>query len=118
VKLVVVPESSERFTGVTLRSGSVAPGLSAAMAGSFHLVIAPLKIFAIVDGERFSDLTPSMLKMTAIGLMYRGRSYASPPPQRSLASARSSSFSAESEPANSTPPSMNAVRPPPEPIGS
>jgi hypothetical protein len=60
VKFFVVPDSSERFTGVMARSGR--PELpSAAIAGSFHLVILPSKIFATVAGESFSSGTSSSL---------------------------------------------------------
>ena len=37
----VVPEPSERRTTVMAASGSATPGFSAAIAGSFHLVILP-----------------------------------------------------------------------------
>ena len=69
MKLSVVPESSARCTGVIAVSGSVASGLSPAMAGSFQVVIAPVKMPAMVAGDRFSSSTPSRLKMTAIGEM-------------------------------------------------
>ena len=48
MKFFVVPESSERWTAVMALSGSLASGLSAVMAGSFHLVILPSKIEPIV----------------------------------------------------------------------
>ena len=69
MKFWVVPESSDRLTGVIARSGSVAPGLSALMAGSFHFLIFWLKICAIVAGLRLSFSMPSRLKAMAIGLM-------------------------------------------------
>ena len=69
MKLEVVPESSERFTGVTLRSGSVASGFRAAMAGSFQVAISPRKILATVAASRFSSLMSGRLKATAIGEM-------------------------------------------------
>ena len=72
MKFSVVPESSARWTGVIARSGSVASGFVAAIAGSFQLVIVPAKIPAIVAGSRLSSSTPSRLKMTAIGEMYSG----------------------------------------------
>ena len=49
-KFSVVPDSSERLTGVMRVSGSSMPGLSAAIALSFQLVISWLKIFASVSG--------------------------------------------------------------------
>ena len=51
------------------RSGSVASGFSAAIAGSFQLVIVPSKMPAIVAASRLSSSTPSTLKITAIGEM-------------------------------------------------
>ena len=69
MKFSVVPESSERCTGVIARSGSVAPAFVAAMAGSFQLVIVPAKMPAIVAASRLSASTPSTLKITAIGEM-------------------------------------------------
>ena len=61
MKFCVVPDLSERFTGVMARSGRVAPGLSAAIAGSFHLVIFLSKICAMVAGASFSSVTPGTL---------------------------------------------------------
>jgi len=51
VKFAVVPEPSARWTAVIAFAGSVAFGLSAAIAGSFHSVIWPWKIFASVSAE-------------------------------------------------------------------
>src|SRR5580658_1134926 len=48
VKLRVVPEPSERWTGVIFKLGKVTPGLSLTRAGSFQLVILPAKIWASV----------------------------------------------------------------------
>src|SRR6201746_1237813 len=56
VKLAVVPEPSERTTGVILSAGSVMPGLSLTRAGSFHVVIFLSKIFAMEAESRFSDV--------------------------------------------------------------
>ncbi len=66
-KFSVVPDSSERLTGVMARSGSSASGLSSAIAGSFQLVISPAKMPAMTWGVRFSESTPSRLKATAMG---------------------------------------------------
>ena len=44
VKLKVVPDESERTTTVIGMSGSVTPGLAAAIFSSFQLVILPRKI--------------------------------------------------------------------------
>lgn len=60
-KLSVVPDESERTIGVMFASGSSAPSLRAAMAGSFHVVIEPLKIFAAVSAFSTSSSTPSTL---------------------------------------------------------
>ena len=48
VKFCVVPELSDRRATVMFVLGSVAFGLSAAIAGSFHFVIVSWKILAIV----------------------------------------------------------------------
>ena len=47
--------------------GSVAFGLSAAIAGSFHFVIVSWKILAIVLAESCSFFTPLRLYDTVIG---------------------------------------------------
>ena len=65
----VVPDLSERCTGLIARSGRVAPELSAAMAGSFHFVMVPAKMPATVFASRFSESTPGTLKMIAMGEM-------------------------------------------------
>ena len=69
MKFSLVPDSSERWTGVMVSSGSVASGLSATMASSFYLVMVPAKMPASVSGARLSSSTPSTLKMIAIGEM-------------------------------------------------
>src|SRR5262245_50715274 len=58
VKLSLVPELSERCTVRIGVAGRVTPELSAAMAGSFHLVILPEKILASVAGENCRLLAP------------------------------------------------------------
>jgi hypothetical protein len=108
VKLSVVPDSSARFTGVIGVAGSVTPGLSAAMAGSFHVVICRLKIRAMVEGAIWRESMPSRLKMTAIGEMYSGIWMTlSGPPQTCWAAGSSSSSSMASVPANWTAPAVN-----------
>src|SRR6266581_1361770 len=67
VKLSVVPDSSERWNAWILRSGSLTPGFSFAIAVSFHLLILLSKILAIVEAFRTSLSTPGTLKPTAIG---------------------------------------------------
>ena len=51
------------------KSGRVAFGLVLTIAGSFHLVILPEKMPAMVSVSKVSSVTPSRLKMTAIGEM-------------------------------------------------
>ncbi len=51
VNWAVVPEPSERTTGMMSLSGISTPLLSSVIAGSFHLVIWPVKIFAMVSPE-------------------------------------------------------------------
>ena len=48
VNTKVVPDSSERWTTEIAVLGRVTPGFSAAIAGSFHVVIFPLKMSAAV----------------------------------------------------------------------
>src|SRR6185437_9748998 len=60
-KLSVVPDWSLRNTTWIGRSGRVVPAFSAATAGSFHVLIVPLKIFAVVGPSKFSEVTPLML---------------------------------------------------------
>ncbi|SIH19685.1 Uncharacterised protein [Mycobacteroides abscessus subsp. abscessus] len=116
-KFSLVPDLSLRYTGVTLVSGRVAPGFSAAIAGSFQAVMTPVKILAAASAFRTSLSTPGRLYANAIGPKTTGRFHASLPPQRSLALPASSSDSAESEPPMSTWPAMKLSRPLPEPVG-
>src|SRR5437667_7663996 len=58
VKLEFVPEASERCTGVIFVDGSVTPGLSALIAGSFQVLICSWKILATVGASRTRLLTP------------------------------------------------------------
>src|SRR4030095_6021321 len=50
VKLLVVPEPSERWATVIDLSGRLAPWLSLAIAGSFHLVIFAWQMFGSGHG--------------------------------------------------------------------
>ena len=61
----VEPEPSERTTGTMVRAGSVRPGLSAASAGSFHEVMAPVKILATFspDSRRLVTRWPLILRL-------------------------------------------------------
>src|SRR5476649_300449 len=116
VKLSVVPESSERKKTLMGSAGRVTPGLSAAIAGSFHVLMTPLKIFAVTAGVRISLSTPLTLKATAIGPVTMGKFQAGDPQVLSastcsmlVAPAFAFSLSAESEPAKSTWPAMNCL---------
>src|SRR2546429_8081933 len=61
VELSVVPELSDRCTARIFVAGSVAPELSAAIAGSFQVVTLPAKIFAMVAGLSWRLDTPVTL---------------------------------------------------------
>src|SRR3954463_7725980 len=51
VKFSVVPDPSDRWATTMAVEGSFTPGLSAAMALSFHVLIWRRKILAIVSGD-------------------------------------------------------------------
>src|SRR5450631_615469 len=108
VKLSVVPDESERKKTLIAVAGRVTPGLMAAIAGSFHLVMTPLKIFAVTAGVRISLSTPLTLYATAMGPVTMGMFQAGEPHVLSalacsvpVAPATGTVFSAESEPAKS-----------------
>ena len=61
MKFSVVPDSSERKKTLMGVAGRVTPLLSAAMAGSFHMVILPSKILAATSALRTSLSTPATL---------------------------------------------------------
>src|SRR6478609_11531682 len=61
VKFSVVPESSARCTAWIARAGRVTPEFSAAMAGSFQVLMVPLKIPANTAGVNVRLSTPAML---------------------------------------------------------
>src|SRR3954452_16271189 len=73
VKLLVVPEASERCTTTIAVEGSVAPALSAAIFGSFHVVIAPLKMPPSVSPDSCSFVTPDRLYDTVMGAATVGK---------------------------------------------
>ena len=52
VNWALEPEPSERTTGTIARPGNVMPWLSATSAGSFHVLMAPVKILATFSPER------------------------------------------------------------------
>ena len=61
MKFSVVPDSSERKNTLIGVLGSVASGLTLAIAGSFHVVILPLKMLAMTSGVSTSLSTPLTL---------------------------------------------------------
>src|SRR5262245_59519132 len=73
VKLAVVPELSLRWTTVIFVLGSLADGLSALIAASSHVVMAPEKILAIVSADSFSFDTPDRLYDTVMGATTVGK---------------------------------------------
>ena len=72
-KFEVVPEPSERTATVMAVLGRVTPELSAAMAGSFQVVMVPMKILARVSGESLSSSTPLRLYDTVMGAATVGK---------------------------------------------
>ena len=117
MKLSVVPEESLRWKVWIVVAGSVVPELSAAIAGSFHLVILPEKICAIVGADSCRLVTPLRWYATAIGPTTIGRSTAWPDLQRLSAEVLSEPFSGESEPAKTIWPWLKLVTPAPDPVG-
>src|SRR6478609_5816640 len=69
----VVPEPSERTATVTAVLGRVAPGLSAAIFGSFQVVMVPAKMAPSVSAESCSSSTPFTLYDTVIGAATVGK---------------------------------------------
>src|SRR5689334_7418351 len=67
VKLLVVPEPSDRCTTVIDVLGRVTPGLSAAMAGSFQFLICTWKILASVAGLNWRSFWFFTLNETVMG---------------------------------------------------
>src|SRR3984885_8512835 len=60
-KFAVVPEESERTARVIAELGRLTPELSAAIAGSFQVLICPSKIFARVVASSLRPVTPDKL---------------------------------------------------------
>src|SRR6476469_500510 len=121
-KFSVVPDSPVRKKTLIAVAGSAVPLLIVAMAGSFHMVILPLKMLAMTSGVSTSLSTPLTLNGTEIGPVTIGLFQAGEPQVLSAASccttpSTASVFSAESEPAQSTWPAMNCLMPVPEPVG-
>ena len=107
----VVPEPSERWTTAIACDGSLAFGLSLAIAGSSHLVISPSKILASVSPSsvRSPDLTPSRLTTGTSPPITVGN-WIRP------ALLSSADFNGMSEAPNVTVLFMICLMPPPEPI--
>src|SRR3954451_5017094 len=110
-KLSVVPEPSARRATTMAVSGSSTPGLSAAILGSFQLVISDWKIPAIVAGDSCSLSTLGRLYDIVIGARTVGTYTKSPP----LNFALSSSLTVPSVPAKSTTCACRSERPWPDP---
>src|SRR5215831_1205929 len=111
-KFEVVPEESERRAMTIVVLGSVTPGLSAAMAELFQVVILPWKMFATTGADSCNGLLrPDRLYESVIGPTTTGK-YSTVLP---LKLPFSSSGIVESEPAKSTTPEARSVRPLPEP---
>src|SRR5712691_8015794 len=72
-KLAVVPDESERWAMVIAVLGSEAPGLSAMIDGSFHVLILPSKMPAMVGPDNCSLLTPDRLYETVTGAITSGK---------------------------------------------
>ncbi len=68
----MVPEESERWAMVIAVLGSLTPGLSAVIAGSFHFVILAWKMSAMTGAVSFRPVTPDRLYETVIGLIRMG----------------------------------------------
>ena len=65
VNWAVEPEPSDRTTGTIALSGIASPGLSAAICGSFQLVMTPVKIFVTVSppSRRLVTFFPPILRL-------------------------------------------------------
>src|ERR1700747_3223883 len=72
-KFAVVPEESERTARLMGVLGSLTPGLIAAIAGSFHFLILPWKMFAMVCASSFRLLTPDRLYDIVMGPSMTGK---------------------------------------------
>ena len=111
VKLLVVPEPSERWTTVIGLDGSVASGLSALIAGSSQVVIWACMILAMVSGLSCSSSTPLRLYDIVIGAATVGKKRIGP-----FQRAASSGLGSESEPAKSRVPAWSCLRPSDDPL--
>src|SRR6266498_5494872 len=109
VKLLVVPEPSERCATVIGLAGRVTPGLSAAITGSFQVLTSRWKILAMVSGLSWSLSTPDRLYEIVIGAATVGTYRYEP------AATPSASLTVLSVPAKSVRPLPNSFLPVPEP---
>ncbi len=75
----MVPDLSLRKMTAMGVDGRLRPELMAFSAGSSHLVMVPLKIFAAVGPSNFSPVSPVRWYVTAIGPNTVGRSQAGEP---------------------------------------
>ena len=107
-----VPDLSERTKTWMGRFGPAEP-LSAAMAGSFQVVILPLKILASVAPDSFRPVIPGRLYWTEIAPAISGME--TKDPYLSFSCCTSAAAAGTSEPAKSTVPAMSWARPAPEP---
>src|SRR4051794_26412054 len=116
-RMSVLPELSERCTGWTGVAGSCTPGLSAAIFGSFQVLIVPEKMPDRTAGDSLRFWTPGRLYVKTIAPAVMGMWIALlPVPQRVSAAFCSSSFISESLPAKSTWLSLKDWMPAPEPV--
>src|SRR5262249_8819218 len=72
-KFLVVPEESERRAMGTGGLGSVTPGVSALIAGSFPFLILPWEKSAMTGADNFRLLTPDSVYETLIGPLTPGK---------------------------------------------
>src|SRR6266699_7130975 len=72
-KFAVVPEESERRAMTIGVLGSLTPGLSAAIAESFHFVILAWKMSAMTGAVNFRPVTPDRLYDIVIGPITTGK---------------------------------------------
>ena len=110
----VVPEPSERWTTWIPSEGRFVPGLSAAMAGSFQVLILPAKMLASVEGDSLRLLTPATLYSMAMGPAAQMICWA-PPGYLALAAACSLAAKGTSLAPKFTVPAVNCCTPAPEP---
>ena len=69
----MVPEESERRAMVIGVLGRLTPGLCAAIAELFHVVILAWKMLAMTGADSFRFLTPGRLYETVIGPITSGK---------------------------------------------